>query len=107
MIYVTSEAKKELKKLVSAGKGAPEAYLRVADNGQGRLELDTDAMRPDDQAVEYEGIVLLIAEPRFASDLDNISLDAYTTSEGNRLVICEEIVSQSSRSVTVNWIDWP
>ncbi len=107
MIYVTNEAKQELKNLLPAGRGMPEAYLRVIDRGQGKLELDTDKMSPDDQVVEYDGAVILIAEPRFASDNDNISLDAYATSDGHRLVISEEIIEQSSRSVTVNWITLP
>ena len=107
MIYVTNEAKQELKNLVSTSEGIPEAYLRVMDRGQGKLGLDTDMMRPDDQVVEYDGMVLLIAEPRFASALDNVSLDAYETSEGHRLVISEEIVNQSSRTVIVNWVPLP
>jgi len=107
VIYVTKEAKQELKNILPTGKGTPEAYLRIMDRGQGKLGLDTDIMRPDDQVVEYDGTVLLIAEPRFASELDNISLDAYETSDGHRLVISEEIVNQSSRTVTVNWIPLP
>jgi len=104
VIYVTKEAKQELKNILPTGKGTPEAYLRIMDKGQGKLELGTDMMRPDDQVVEYDGTVLLIAEPRFASELDNISLDAYETSDGHRLVISEEIINQSSRTVIVNWI---
>jgi len=107
MIFVTNEAKQELQSMVPAGTGTPESYLRVMDRGQGKLELDKDVMRPDDQVVEYDGRVLLVAEPRFASDIDNISLDAYETSEGHRLVISEEVVNQSSRTVTVNWIPLP
>jgi len=64
-------------------------------------------MRDDDQVVEYDGVVLLIAEPKFASDIDNVSLDAYETSDGHRLVICEEIIDESSRTVTVNWVPLP
>ncbi len=107
MIYVTNEAKQELRNLLPAGHAMPEAYLRVIDRGHGKLELDTGAMSPDDQVVEYDGAVLLIAEHRFASADDNISLDAYATSEGHRLVISEEIINQSSRSVTVNWVNLP
>ena len=104
MIFVTKEAKQELKNIIPANKGTPETYLRIADRGQGKLELDTDMMRPDDQVVEYEGVVLLVADSRFASDVDNISLDAYETLDGHRLVISEEIVNPSSRTVTVNWV---
>lgn len=107
MIYVTKEAKQELKNILPAGESSPETYLRIRDRGQGTLGLDTDMMRPDDQVVEYDGVVLLIAEPRFASDNDNVSLDAYETSHEHRLVISEEIVNQSSRTVTVNWVPLP
>ncbi len=107
MIYVTKEARQELKNLLPADRGAPEEYLRIIDKGQGKLELETGKMCPDDQVVECDGVVILIAEPRFASDCDNISLDAYATQNGHRLVISEEIISQSSRSVTVNWVSLP
>ena len=107
MIYVTNEAKQELRNLLPAERSVPETYLRVIDRGHGKLELDTGAMSPEDQVVEYDGAVILIAEPRFASDRDNISMDAYDTSDGHRLVITEEIISQSSRSVTVNWVSLP
>ena len=107
MIYVTKEAKQELKNILPAGKSTPETFLRIMDKGQGKLALGTDMMRQDDQVVENDGVVLLIAEPRFASDIDNVSLDAYETSEGHRLVISEEIVNQSSRTVTVNFVPLP
>lgn len=107
MIYVTSEAKQELKNLLSGNNGTPGAYLRVMDRGEGRLGLDKDMMRPDDQVVEYHGVVLLIAEPRFTSPSDNVTLDAYTSSDARRLVISEEIVNQSSRTVVVNWVNLP
>jgi hypothetical protein len=107
MIYVTNEARQELRNLLPADRGAPEAYLRIIDRGQGKLELDTGKKGPDDQVVEYDGTVILIAEPRFASDCDNVSLDVYDTSEGHRFVISEEIIGKSSRSVTVNWVNLP
>ena len=107
MIYVTKEARQELKNLLPIDRVTSEAYLRVADRGHGKLELETGKMGPDDQVVEYDGAVILITEPRFASDCDNISLDVYDTSEGHRFVISEEIISQSSRSVTVNWVNLP
>jgi Fe-S cluster assembly iron-binding protein IscA len=107
MIYVTNEAKQELKNLLSEDGGAPGACLRIMDRGEGKLGLDPDMMRPDDQVVEYNGVVLLIAGPRFASAFDNITLDAYTTYNERRLVISEEIINQSSRTVVVNWINLP
>lgn len=105
MIYVTNEAKQELKNLLSADDDAPGAHLRIMDRGEGKLGLAPDMMRPDDQVVEYNGVVLLIAEPRFTSASDNITLDAYTNSDERRLVISEEIINQSSRTVIVNWIN--
>lgn len=107
MIYVTEQAKQELKRLLSTNEDIPEAHLRIMDRGLGELGLDTDIMKPDDQVVKYEGKVLLIAEPGLTSNLKIISLDAYKTFDGPRLVITEEVVNQSSKTVTVNWISLP
>jgi len=107
MIYVTKEAKKELKTLLSTGENLRGEYLRIIDKGQGELGLVTDDMKPGDQVVEYEGKVLLVAEPALTSDLKNISLDAYKTSNIPRIIISEEVVNQLSTTVTVNWLPWP
>ena len=107
MIYVTREARQELEKLVSSNKGLHGTYLRIIDKGHGELGLVADGMKPDDQVVEYEGKVLLVAEPGLASDPRSISLDAYKSYNALRIVISEEVVNHLSSTVTVNWIPFP
>ena len=107
MIYVTRGARQELEKLVCNNKGLHGAYLRIVDKGHGRLGLVADGMKSDDQVVEYEGKVLLVADPGIASNPRSISLDAYTSYNMVRIVISEEVVHQLSTTVTVNWIPFP
>jgi hypothetical protein len=107
MIYVTKEAKQELKKLLPGNGGAQDMSLRIIDKGQGRLELVSDCAKPDDEVVEFEGRIILVFEQKLLSGRRNISLDAYTAAENHRIVISEEDVNQLSSSVTVNWINCP
>jgi hypothetical protein len=107
MIYVTREAKKDLEKFVTGNKGLHGTYLRIVDKGHGELGLVADGMRPDDQVVECDGKVLLVAEPQIAATPRSISLDAYTVSNALRIVISEEIINHVSSTVTVNWIPCP
>lgn len=107
MIYVTKEAKQELKKLLLSDEDLQDHSLRIVDKGQGKLELISDCMKPDDEIVEYEGKILLIIEPGLLSSQRNISLDAYTTADVHRIVISEEDINEWSSSVTVNWITFP
>ena len=104
MIYVTKEAKQELKKLLPGSEDSQDKSLRVIDKGQGRLELVSDCAKPDDEVVEFEGRVILVIEQKLISGQRNISLDAYTTSDVHRIVISEEDVYQWHSSVTVNLI---
>ena len=67
MIYVTKEAKQELKKLLLSDEDLQDHSLRIVDKGQGKLELISDCMKPDDEIVEYEGKILLIIEPGLLS----------------------------------------
>jgi hypothetical protein len=107
MLFITREAKQELKKLLSDNGDLEEKSLRIVDAGEGKLELITDNMRPDDEVVEFEGKILLVIERSLATGPRNISLDAYTTSDVHRIVISEEDIHQLSSSVTVNWITFP
>jgi hypothetical protein len=107
MIYVTKEAKQELNKLLPSKEDSQDQSLRIVDRGQGKLELISDCMKPDDEIVEYEGKILLVIEPGLLSNQRNISLDAYTAANVHRIVISEEDVNEWSSSVTVNWITSP
>lgn len=107
MIYVTKEARQELNRYLSIGKRSRNKSLRIIDKGHGKLGLVNDARRPDDDVVEFEGRILLVAEPAISSGPKNISLDAYTAADIRRIVISEENVNELSSSVTVNWISFP
>jgi hypothetical protein len=107
MIYVTREAKQELKSLLMTNDALKKSSLRIIDKGRGELNLVSDIAKPDDQVVEYEGKVLLVIEPGLASDDRNISLDAYTASDMHRVVISEEVMDRANTSVTVNWMSFP
>ena len=107
MIYITKEAKQELNRLLSAGEEAQGESFRIVKKGRGKLDLVPDNMKPDDEVVEYEGKVLLVAAPGLTSGRKRISLDAYTAANMHRVVISEEDVKNLSSTVTVNWISVP
>ena len=107
MIYVTQEAKQELKTLLTTKDDLKESSLRLVDKGKGKLNLVSDVAKPNDQVVEYEGKVLLVIEPGLTSEDRNISLDAYTASDVHRVVISEEVTDTLNTSVTVNWMTIP
>lgn len=107
MIHVTKQAKQELQRLLPSEEDVQKSYLRIIDRGQGELGIITDSIRPDDEIVEYDGRILLVADPRLNTNLRGITLDAYLTMDVSRLVISEEVVSKSSTIVTISWIPAP
>ena len=107
MLFITKEAKQELTKLLSSNGDLEEKPLRIIDAGEGKLEIITDSMKPDDEVVEFEGKIILVVERSLASGPRNISLDAYTAADVHRIVVSEEDIHQISSSVTVNWITFP
>lgn len=90
MIDVTKRARQELKRILSETVDMPQARLRIMDRGQGRLGLGLDIEAPGDQAVEYEGLKVLIVEPGLAANLKGVTLDVDDTSDGPTLVISEK-----------------
>ena len=89
MINVTERAKQELKKLLSTSVDWPGARLRLIDRGQGILGLGVDIEAQGDQAIEYEGIIVLIVEPGLAFNLQQVTLDVDETTKGAELIISE------------------
>jgi len=69
--------------------------------------LGVDIEAPDDHVIEYDGVKLLLIEPRLATNLRDITLDVDDTPHGPELVISEEIVKQSVISGTENWVPLP
>ena len=90
MINITERAKQELSKILYEKVDWPEARLRLMDRGQGNLGLGVDLEAPGDQIVEFEGKKVLICEDGLATRLKGITIDVDDTSEGTKLVLCEE-----------------
>ena len=103
MINVTKRAKQELKRLLTAKVDWPGARLRLVARDEGKLGLGIDIEAPDDEAVEYEGMRVLIVEPGIAFNLGQITLDVDDTPDGPELVIIEEVIQQSSTTDAINW----
>ena len=95
MIYVTEQAKQELKKLLTVSVDWPGACLRLLDRGHGNLGLGIDIKSPEDEIIEYQGDALLLVEPALASSLQLITLDVDDTPVGPELVISEEANKQA------------
>ena len=90
MIDITESAKKELKKLLINKVENSFACLRLRLNQQGKLGLGIDIKMPDDEVVEYEGSVLLVAERELADSLKDITLDVEETDNSIELVIIDK-----------------
>ena len=89
MIQVTEQAKLELKRLLEAKVDWPGARLRLLERDRGKLGLGVDIEGQNDQAVEYQGIRLLVVESGLASRLHRVILDVDDKPGGAELVICE------------------
>lgn len=85
----------------------PGDYLRLTDCGEDELGLDLGEKHADDESLEYNGQVILVFEPALVSRFHDVSVDAYDTPDGPRLIISQEELLQSHPSVTVNWIQLP
>ncbi len=90
MIHVTERARQELKRILSEKVDWPEARLRLMAREQGKLGVGIDIEAPGDQAVEYEGIKVLIVEAGLASSIKGVTLDVDDTPEGVELVLSEK-----------------
>ena len=101
---MTNDAREELEKLLTASDKISGDSFRIVEKDEGVLALVNDTMKPEDQKVEHDGRVLVVVGPGLTSDFKNISIDAYKTSEGSRLVISEEDKNTASSTITVNLI---
>lgn len=107
MIYITNQAKQELSKLYSAKEPEPDDYLRLTDHGHDQLGIDLGHKQADDESLELNAQVTLMFEADLVADGRDVSLDAYETPDGPRLVVSREEMLQSHHTVTVNWIQLP
>jgi hypothetical protein len=90
MLFVTDQARDELKKLLVAKVDWPGARLRLMDRGEGRLGLGVDIESPGDIVLEHEGVRLLLVEAGLASRLDDVTLDVESRGCGAELVISKQ-----------------
>ena len=106
MIYVTNQARHELARLYAEQEHSPTDYLRLTDRGNDELGLCLDERHAEDESLELAPQTLLLVEPAVVSCYVGVSVDAYDTPDGPRLIISRESVEQSHASVTVNWVQF-
>ena len=90
MITATEPAKQELKRILNANTDKPEACFRLTADEWGQLRLAIDMEKDGDQAIEHEGLKLILAEKELADTLQGITIDVEDTPEGTKLVITGE-----------------
>ena len=90
MIAATEPAKQELKRILNANTDKAEACFRLTADEGGQLRLAIDMERDGDQAIEHEGLKLILAEKELADTLQGITIDVEDTPEGAKLVITGE-----------------
>ena len=104
MLYVTNQARQELTRLYKNWEHRSDQHLRLVRGNDGELGLDMGERHAEDESLEYEGRTLICFEPALVSRFRGVSLDAYDTPEGPRLIISKEEELHSHASVTVNWV---
>ena len=87
MINITQQAKKALKKILTAHVDLSQGRLRLIDRGQGKLGLGVDIEMPGDELVKYNGSTVLIIERGLVANLKGVTLDVEDSLEGSKLVI--------------------
>ena len=90
MIGVTEQAKAELKEILVSNVDDPRACLRIKYDDNGQLGVAIDIERPEDQTVEYQGSIILVAEQELADGLSHVELDVEDTEQGRELIIVEK-----------------
>jgi len=107
MVYVTNEARQALQRF--SGKASPveDRCLRLTDLGHDAIGINIGSRRADDDLVEDRNGIELCLEHHLASRSSGISIDAYDTPEGQRLIISKEVFRKSHATVTVSWVTLP
>jgi Fe-S cluster assembly iron-binding protein IscA len=88
MIGVTERAKQELKGILQAGNFSESgSCVRLSANQDGKLGLGIDVEKPDDKAIDDEGLKLLVVEQHLADSLENLAIDIVDSEKGKQFVI--------------------
>lgn len=107
MVYVTNEARQALQRFYSKGSPSQARSLRLTDLGHDAIGIDVNTLQADDDLVENRNGLELRLEHQLASRTSGISIDAYETPEGQRLIISKEVFRKSHATVTVSWVTLP
>ena len=104
MIYITNQARQELSRLYTEQEHSPEDCLRLTDRGNDAVDLTLEARHDGDESLELTPQMVLLVEPAVMAQYAGVSVDAYDTPDGPRLIISRERVLKAHASVTVNWV---
>jgi hypothetical protein len=104
MVYVTSQAKEILNGLIGKRDDMRTKCLRLTDLGHDKIGIEIDYRHEEDTLVDKGHGFDLVIEHQLAALSSGISLDAYDTPEGSRLVISKEVVRRAHPCVTISWV---
>jgi hypothetical protein len=97
LLAVNGRAKEELKRILSAKAGNPQAVVRLITSHPGEFGLVMDMETPDDNVVEYEDSKVLLVNHELAS-----SLEEYTLAfEDKKFVMAKGPLSGFNKSVVM------
>lgn len=90
MLRVTSDAKKELKKILSEKVDDPLAGIRLVRGSQpDNFGLNIDIELARDQVVEHDGLKVLLVDYELSENLDGNILDIEDKTQGKNFVVIE------------------
>ena len=91
MVTVTSRAKEELKRILETSSLKSGKYLRLATppawTGEGDWGIVIDEERDGDQAVDFQGLKVLLLDFDLVERLTNAVFDFKDSSEGSRFTL--------------------
>lgn len=84
-LTVTEQAGAELKRMLDNVDHEPEQVIRLVSGPLRNVSLALDTEKEGDQAVEHEGITVLVIESTLSERLSSAILDVKQTPEGPSL----------------------
>ena len=90
MLTVTSDAKRELKKILSKKVDHPLAGIRLVRGSQpDNFGLSIDIETTGDQVIEHDGLKVLLVDYELSENLDGNILDIEDKTQGKNFVVIE------------------
>ena len=90
MLTVTSDAKRELKKILSKKVDHPLAGIRLVRGSQpDNFGLSIDIETTGDQVIEHDGLKVLLVDCELSENLDGHILDIEDETQGKNFVVIE------------------